>query len=118
MNNLTKEQLEQIVESICSEIPESHYSMWYFGDAIRNNNLEHLFTENQMSVFDECELNFQDENEYNDDEDDSGNDKINYEVRRSYPWSSGSWTEDENSIEKGLKEEVTRVVKLVLENEN
>lgn len=128
MSQFTNEQIEEVVNAIWNEMPEGHYVMFDFGTAIEENELQHLFTEDQMNVFSECDLKYQiDENEDDEEECDCGDGECDcdddteeeegtyYEIRRDYPWSSGSWDTDEESLEENMKEEITRVVKLVIE---
>jgi hypothetical protein len=126
MNTLTEEQMEKVVDAIYEGVPDNHHSESYFGATIEDNNLKHLFTKDQMEVFHECELTYQAEDDDDEcdceddcdcDEDDS-DEPVVYDVRRSYPWSSGSWDETEESLEEGLRDEIKRVVQLVLENES
>ncbi|MDF2534244.1 MAG: hypothetical protein K0R18_401 [Bacillales bacterium] len=131
MSQLTDEQLKEVVDAIYNAIPDRHHSLAYFGAAIEDNGLEHLFTEEEMDAFHDCQLTYQaEEKEENDEDDDceDGDDcdceveeeeeeDVTYEVQRSYPWSSGSWLEGEDTLEDNLREEVERVVKIVIADE-
>ncbi|AEO93849.1 gp604 [Bacillus phage G] len=122
MSQLTEEQIEEVVEAIFDMVPEDLCGMGYFGEAIKHNGLEHLFTEEQMNTFHECQIVYgplgsDEEEEENEDEDDDGEDNgCDYEVRHSYPWMSGSWYDYEESLDERIKEEITTVVKVVIKN--
>lgn len=131
MSQLTKEQITEVVDAIYNAIPNENYTLAYFGAAIEDNDLQHLFTEDEMQTFHECQLTYQKE-EIDEEEDDCDcaedetcnvcdadeqDNSITYDVHRNYPWSSGSWYEDEDTLEDGLREEVERVVRLVIGDE-
>jgi len=117
MSQLAEKQLNDIVEVIYDSTFSGHCGVDKFNSIIKDNELESLFTENQMKLFSDCELSFQDlgeeEEDVDPDEDEDEDMTGVYEIRFSYPWASGSRLSREDSLEEFLKEEITKAVKFI-----
>lgn len=116
MSQLTEEQIEEVVSAIQEYLSEGLDNLNYLGDGIKAYELEHHFTEEQMNTFYECQLIYGIKENYEEEDDEEEDKEELYTIERNYPWSSGSWFEDEESLDKSLEEEITNVIKRVIEN--